>query len=113
SKRLVMALMEREPAITDTSYYDISAWCLPIAYGVEAWWSSSVPAASAVKIAKAPLPAGSVTGGKARFAYVFPWESNNAAKALARLLQSGFKAHTAMRECALNGRRYGRGAVIV
>jgi hypothetical protein len=113
AKRLAMVLLEREPVVTDTSYYDISAWCLPIAYGVEAWWSAGVPGVSAARIDSAAVPAGNVSGGKARYAYVFPWTSNNAAKALARLLQAGYKAHTAMREFTLGGKRYGRGAVIV
>jgi hypothetical protein len=113
AKRLVMVLMEREPVVTDTSYYDISAWCLPIAYGVEAWWSSGVPDASSSRIERADVAPGSVSGGRARYAYVFPWATNNAAKALARLLQSGYKVHAAMREFTLDGKRYGRGAVIV
>jgi hypothetical protein len=113
AKRLIMALMELEPAITDTAYYDISAWCLPVAYGVEAWWTSSVPGAASERIAKATVPAGSVSGGKARYGYVFPWTSNRAAGALARLLEAGYKAHTAMREFTLDGKRYGRGAIIV
>jgi hypothetical protein len=112
-KRLVMALMEREPVVTDTSYYDISAWCLPIAYNVEAWWSSGVPGVRMSRIERAEAPPGSVSGGKARYAYVIPWTSNNSAKALVRLLQAGYKAHTAMREFTLGGTRYGRGTVIV
>lgn len=113
AKRLIMVLMEREPAVTDTSYYDISAWCLPIAYGVEAWWSSGAPGVEAERIDSAVAPPGAVRGGKARYAYVFPWNVNNAAAALARLLQRGYKVHSAMREFTLDGVRYGRGAVIV
>ncbi len=113
AKRLVMALMEQEPAITDTSYYDISAWCLPIAYGVEAWWSSGVPGVPLAQVVHAAVPPGSVTGGKARYAYIMPWTSNNAAKALVRLLQAGYKTHTAMREFTHAGTRYGRGTIIV
>ncbi len=113
AKRLVMALLEREPAITDTSYYDISAWCLPIAYGVEVWWSSAVPGVSLSPVTGAEIPPGSVTGGKARYAYIIPWTSNNSAKALTRLLQAGYKAHTAMREFTHAGTRYGRGTIIV
>ncbi|HLF15039.1 MAG TPA: M14 metallopeptidase family protein, partial [Bacteroidota bacterium] len=113
AKRLVMALMEREPVVTDTSFYDISAWCLPIAYGVETWWSSGVPAVPASPVAQAAVPPGSVSGGKARYAYIMPWTSNSSAMALARLLQAGYKAHTAMREFTHEGRRYGRGTIIV
>lgn len=113
ARRLVMALMEREPVVTDTSFYDISAWCLPIAYGVEAWWTSDAPAAAGSPIARATPPEGRVTGGKARYAYLIPWTSNNAVKALARLLQSGYRVHTAMREFTHAGTRYGRGALIV
>jgi hypothetical protein len=113
AKRLVMALMEREPAVTDTSFYDISAWCLPIACGVDAWWSADVPDAGASPVAKGVLPDGGVSGGKARYAYVMPWTSNNSVRALVRLLQAGYRVHTAMREFTLGGVRYGRGTIIV
>jgi hypothetical protein len=113
AKRLVMALMEREPVVTDTSFYDISAWCLPIAFGVETWWSSSVPAARATPVLSAPLPGGNLEGAHARYAYVIPWTSNNSIRALVRLFRADYKTHVAMREFTLGGRKYGRGTIIV
>ncbi len=113
AKRLAMALLEREPAVTDTSYYDISAWCLPIAFGVETWWSSGVPGVTLTPLTGGVVPDGAVSGGKARYAYIIPWTSNNSARALARLLQAGYRTHTAMQEFTHGGKRYGRGTIIV
>ncbi len=113
AKRLIMALMEREPVVTDTSYYDISAWCLPLAFGVDAWWSSSVPSVRATAIDSAAAPPGVLTGAGARYAYLMPWTSNNSIRALARLLRTDYRAHVALREFTLDGRRYGRGTIIV
>ncbi len=113
AKRLAMALLELEPVVTDTSFYDISAWCLPVAFGVETWWSPTVPDARATPIRAATLPAGNLAGAGARYAYVMPWTSNNSIRALVRLLRADVKAHVAMKGFILDGRTYGRGSIII
>jgi len=113
AKRLIMALMEREPVVTDTSYYDISAWCLPIAFGVRAYTSPSVPGVKSEPVTAAAVPPGTVTGGGAKYAYLIPWTSNNSIRALARLFRADYKTHVAMGAFTLGGRSWGRGTIIV
>lgn len=37
--RLVRVLFERSAEIEDPDTYDVTAWSLPVAFGLEAWWS--------------------------------------------------------------------------
>ena len=113
SKRLIMALMEQEPAITDTFFYDISTWALPIAYGVETYWTGKQISASTSKIQNIEMPHGSVIGGKASYAYVFRWSSNDAIKGLVWLLQHDYKTHVAMKDFTSHKEKFGRGTIIV
>ncbi len=113
SKRLIMTLMEQEPILTDTTFYDISTWALPVAYGVEAYWSAkpvSVPGSLVKEIKPAE---GVVAGGKASYAYIIPWNSDNASRALAFLLQSDYKVSVAMQNFTLGGKKFKKGSLVV
>ena len=113
SKRLIMALMEQEPALADTFFYDISTWALPVAYGVETYWTGKTISVPMKKIGEVGIPSGSVPGEKASYAYLFKWESNNAMKALVWLLQSDYKAQVAMRGFSVNRDSFSRGTIVV
>ena len=112
-KRLIMTLMDPEPVLTDTFFYDISTWSLPVAYGVETYWTGGSVPAPKTKLDSVSLPAGSVVGGKATYAYLLRWNTDNAVRALVWLLQNDFKAHVAMKEFTLNGEKYPRGTIII
>jgi hypothetical protein len=112
-KRLIATLMDPEPVYSDTFFYDISTWSLPLAYGVETYWSPAPVSAPMTRIdSVGPAPA-SVSGAGSTYAYLLPWETDDAAKALAWLLQNDYKAHVAMKEFSIGGRRYGRGTIII
>lgn len=113
AKRLITALMEQEPILTDTVFYDISAWTLPIAYGVRTYWSATSPSVPMKKAGNITLPSGSVVGGKATYAYIIPWKSNEAIKVLVKLLQEDYRVHVAMREFGIDGSNFDRGSMIV
>jgi hypothetical protein len=113
AKRLIVALLEQEPALSDTFFYDISSWSLPVAYAVPTYWTDQRVTASSVPVgATIELPEGQVEG-KASYAYLFKWSSNDAVRGLIWLLQRGTKANTAMREFTSNGHSFPRGTIIV
>ncbi|HTK80754.1 MAG TPA: M14 metallopeptidase family protein [Bacteroidota bacterium] len=113
AKRLIVALLEQEPVLSDTTFYDISSWCLPVAYGVETYWSGkSVPATEA-KVSEVPYPEGEIAGGKATYAYVMKSNSNESMKALAWLLQHDCKVSVAMKEFSTHAGKFPRGTLII
>ncbi|MBI1804222.1 MAG: hypothetical protein HY033_12680 [Ignavibacteriae bacterium] len=113
AKRLIMALMEQEPALSDTFFYDISTWTLPIAYDVETYWTGKSISTPTERVNDVQLPAGSIVGGKAGYAYLFRWETNDAVRALAWLLQNNSRVTVAMKEFMIGSEKFPRGTIIV
>ena len=71
-------------------FYDVTAWSLPLTYGVEAWWTED-RAGNLARVDAAPKVEGGVDGGRANYGYLFHYDSNAAARLLARLLDEGFR----------------------
>lgn len=113
AKRLITSLMEEEPVLADTFFYDISTWSLPVAFGVETYWTSKPLNISTEKITATKIKEGEVVGGKAVYAYVFRWNSNNAIKLLVYLLQNNYKVHSALKEFKIYGEKFERGSIII
>jgi Zinc carboxypeptidase len=97
------------------AFYDITAWSLPLAFGVEAYWTED---AGAVERSPATLadPAsrivGGVQNGRAQIAYIIPYDTN-AAPALAYHLQrEGFRIAVATRVLNAGGREWPRGTLV-
>jgi hypothetical protein len=114
AKRLAKALLEPEAELTKIHFYDISAWSLPLAYGVKAYWTE-VPTTVAKEIlAAAPPVEGRVEGAQSGAVYyLIPWETNSAPRALYELLDEGFLARVAAKTFELDGKEFGRGTIVV
>ena len=113
SERFLTALLELEPVLSDTFFYDISTWTLPLAYGVETYWTGSALSVPMNKISIVVRGGNSVAVGKAGYAYLIKWNSNNAPRGLAWLLQHNYKVNVAMKEFVLNDGKFARGTLIV
>ncbi len=115
AKRLITTLMEQEPALSDTMFYDISSWALPVAYGVETYWSAQPVASTSVKpLEREDEPVkGRIVGEKASYAYLLKNASNDALAGLAYLLQHDVKVNVALKEFTLKGEQFPRGSLII
>ncbi|HEY0404316.1 MAG TPA: M14 family zinc carboxypeptidase [Pyrinomonadaceae bacterium] len=113
----------------DYGFYDITAWSLPLAFGVEAYWTedarefrgqpwrqaSEVDATKAARgLGRVPLAVlpGSVAGGRASVAYIIPYERDGAASLAVRLQQEGFRIAAATRTLTAGGRDWPRGTMV-
>lgn len=119
-------------------FYDITAWSLPVAFGVETFHTDdtapvegealSVPTAAPVRgvpaldraafgTAVTPLPVtitgGVVEGANARSAYLFGPERASAAALAARLLGEGLRVSVSRRPLEAGGRTWPRGTYVV
>ncbi|MEK6651108.1 MAG: hypothetical protein AABY75_09025, partial [Bacteroidota bacterium] len=112
-RRLATALLEPKTSARDTFFYDISAWSLPVAYGLPAYESAAPLPSSSVLLTEPPATEGHVTGGMADVAYLIPWETRNASKVVWHLLLKGYVVHAATRGFTLNGRTYGAGTAVL
>lgn len=94
---LLQVLMEPEPVLSDSVTYDITAWSLPHAYGVQAYAmdgyistkstdANSNSTEDCFKSVDSEYPA---------YAYVIPWNSVTSAQQLAKIYQKGIRARMA------------------
>lgn len=112
-RALVNTLLEPEATLPETLFYDITAWSLPMAYGVESFWTDSPIRSGLEPIRRAEPPAGGVVGTNARMGWLLPWESNGAPRLLSRLLADGVRAGFATRPIEIDGRPHGRGTIVI
>ena len=93
--------------------YDVTAWSLPMQYGVGAVSTADSSKGSFEAVKAGELPEGKVIGSKAEVAYLVPWGVSAAARFLAAGLQDGLQIATTDRAFKLAGRTYGTGTLIV
>jgi hypothetical protein len=126
----------RASAAEGYEFYDVTAWSLPIAFGVESYWTEDAPPVAGELLrlpdeepalpqaqreaarmgAAAPgagVPVGVVRGGPARSAYVFTSERNGAPRLAYQLMRSGVRMSIATQPIEAGGRQWPRGTYIV
>jgi hypothetical protein len=112
-RALLNSLLEPEADLPETLFYDVSAWSLPLASGVDAYWTDTEPGGLPARITEVAWPNGGIVGGPARVAWLLPWNTNAAPKLLNRLLTMGVRASFATREFETEGRLFERGTVVI
>jgi hypothetical protein len=105
---LARVLLEPRSKLVDSVTYDITAWSLPYAYGVDAYAVSEAlslqPYQPAVTVKQ--IPASS-------YGYLVNYNSINSVKVLAQLLKQGIKARFSQKPFTYNQKQYDRGTLIV
>jgi hypothetical protein len=105
---LVNVLFEPKTALSDSLTYDITAWSLPYAYGLEAIASEKTIAGIAQNTTAIK---NSVTADA--YAYLANWNSFQDARFLSSLIQKGYKVRMAENPFTLNTINYNRGTLII
>ncbi len=99
----------------DYGFYDITSWSLPLAFGLEAYWTEDTSAISADNVTDDYLKTqktGGVTGGRAQIAYIIPYESDGAGAMAVRLQQAGFRVAVSTRPLTAGGRDWKTGTFV-
>jgi len=106
-------MFEKRTSFTDSLFYDISSWTLPLAFGIDYEEMKSVSAAGE-KVTTATLPVGKRIGNKSEYAYVFESFGYYAPRAIYRLLSQGLILKVASDPFFhADGRRFERGAIML
>jgi hypothetical protein len=129
----------RNTAKEEYGFYDVTAWSLPLAFGVEAFWTEDVPDFPHSRLRLAPPIALSqaegraieargeyltswmigdgqnvgVINGSAKIAYIIPYERDGAASLVYRLQSEGYRVGVASRTLTAGGRDWPRGTFVV
>jgi hypothetical protein len=94
--RLINALFERRTAFTDSLFYDISSWTLPLAFNLPYAELKALPRdLTGKRIERPAFPKGEIVPGANPVAYVFDWKSYYAPRALYRLQKAGIRTRVA------------------
>ena len=108
---LLKILFEQNSALEDSATYDITAWALPYAYGLQTYGLTTrlTPAATAPAATTATtLPAQSRP-----YAYLVRWQSLPAVQMLASLLRQKIRVRAAEKSFDLENKTYPSGTLIV
>ena len=105
---MVTVLFEPRTKLADSVTYDITAWSLPYAYGLDAY-------ASKEKIASAPIPA---TGQprnfiRSAYGYAIPWDGLSAVNLVTTIGQAGIVLRYAEQPFFVSGKSFAAGTVLV
>jgi len=103
---LAKVLFEQKSKLSDSATYDITAWSIPYAYGVEAYALKERKdgIASSVK---------DIVVANSAYGYLIPYTSINSVQVLAYLLKNDVKVRYADKPFTYNKKNYDRGTLIV
>jgi hypothetical protein len=128
AKRLAKTLLEKHVPMDDKfineqlrrqkkrlghQIYDVTGWSLSLLYDVECYRARENSAGNFSVLGQEASGTGQIVGGKAQLAYLIPWGTNSAAKALAALHRQGVRVFSTDQEFTLNGKKYPRGTLII
>jgi hypothetical protein len=105
---MVKVLFEPKSRLADSATYDITAWSLPYAYGIQCWGLAlRVPGTDEAPAIPAPVV------NREAYAYLIDWKSMQSAYVLSELLQKGVKVRFSEKLIVQNGKEYQPGTLIV
>ena len=118
--RLIHGMMDRNTTFTDSLFYDVSAWSLPLAFGLDSIELGSTPGKGLGPVIES---LGASSGSLADLqhpdavAYAFSWDRYWAPRALSRLLDAGARVRIVTRPTSVSTTEgdvvLGRGSVLV
>ncbi len=112
---LLQVLMEPEPILSDSVTYDITAWSLPHAYGVQAYALDGYTSTNSVE--KEEDTVASCFDGVGieypSYAYILPWNSVTSAQHLAKIYQMGIKARMANKDIEFKEGVVEKGSIVI
>jgi hypothetical protein len=109
----INTLMRRQLEIKDSVMYDMSTWSAPLAYNLDAYWTTSDVRASTSMVTAEMVHPNGVNNKNASYAYVVDWSQRNAPKALAQLWKHGYKVRSSEKGFSKDGKEYSRGSLVV
>ncbi|GAB4017355.1 M14 family metallopeptidase [Spirosoma migulaei] len=106
---LLKILFEQNSALEDSATYDITAWSLPYAFGLQTF---GIPARLTPATTAPTAPAPAVVPASA-YAYLVRWQSLPAVQTLAALLKQKIRVRAAEKQFEVEGKTYPSGTLII
>ncbi len=98
-----------------TEFYDLTAWSMPLLFGVETWQTSAAVSGERELLHHGMANAGALPlrVDVPKVAYVMPWGTNGAAAMLAELLRHGVRARCIDRAFTLGDIDFPAGSIVI
>jgi hypothetical protein len=109
---LVKTLFEPEQALPDTFFYDITAWSVPMAFGLDAYYTKEKVDVKTEEVRGFENIRGELIGDIDNYAFLIPWGTQSNALLVYKLLKEKYKGSYATKDFKLDGRNYKKGAVV-
>ncbi len=109
--RLVRAIFEKSTHVEDPDTYDITAWSMPVAFGLEAYTADAAPAGTQ-RLTEWTAPAARTTGN-GRVAVIIDAGQHDFPIAVGKAIERGIFARIAERAFSLEGERFAAGSLII
>ncbi|WP_372746534.1 M14 family metallopeptidase [Lutibacter sp.] len=108
--KMVKALFEKEAKLTDSLTYDITAWSIPYAYGLQGFASkTSINVNSNATTSK--FVANQPTNNA--YAYIHKWNEVSDATFLGDLLENGYNVRYSKTDFSVEGNSYKKGTLVI
>ncbi|MEO9482163.1 MAG: M14 family metallopeptidase [Ekhidna sp.] len=106
---LAHILLEPQTKLVDSVTYDITAWGVPYAYGIQAFASSQM-----IPINEVPQPIYEASAAPEKaYAFVSKWNSMDDARFMAALLKANIKVRFTHKPMTYKGESFERGSLII
>jgi hypothetical protein len=108
---LVKVIFEPQTTIVDSVTYDITAWSLPYAWGLDAYASETALVAKSAQLKEKTKSTESASS--APVAYIFEWNDIADVQLLSAFLQNGLKPRVSGKVFTLEGKEYKPGTLVL
>jgi hypothetical protein len=113
---LIRAIFEKTLTYKDSLFYDITAWTMPLAFGLPHSELTAAPLMGG-KVESLVMPKKNIIGGRSEYAYLMEWDDLYAPAALNELLNAGLiiKVATNKFETMVSGgnRKFDYGTILI
>ncbi len=99
----------------DYGFYDITAWSLPLAFGLDAYWTEDGGNSAGSLMTEDTIAAAKrgTYPGRAAISYIIPYTADSTGAFVVRLLQKGFRVAVATKSLNAGGRNWARGTFVI
>lgn len=109
----INTLFRRQMEIRDSVMYDMSSWSVPLAYNLDAGWTTSDLRVNSDRVYEPVSHPNGVINNVASYAYVINWEQRYAPNALAKLWEHDYNVRSAEKGFTKDGNSFSKGSLVV
>lgn len=109
----INTILQREMAIEDSVMYDMSSWSAPIAYNLDASYTTTALRVGTTEITEAPVAPSGVENPDAGYAYMVDWNQRHAPKALGAIWEAGYRVRSLRRTTTHDNYTFSRGSLVI